>query len=409
MPGPAMMTFKTRERTVCIDINGAHPEGKATWEEWSDFLDEDLGVDPLEVKEVGVHTLTRFLMLQTMSDNEYQRILSKLQEGVYWEAKDVTVHGWSHKEQLTTVKLMNVTGSLNINLLRSKIEEYGKIISWTLGKHPRYKNSFDNSITVKMMLKHEVKLPSFLPSPSTGEVIHLLSDTIGKACVRCLKSGHIAPYCRSGSKQFTEKTSSTVWSPLPDGASTYATAASKSVQEDTEPEPRDSRYPPEAKRLRRRTNRVEPALNQAQANEPSDIEHSKEAIEPSSKEPRKQTNTERFLQSLHRKEASYTETDVETTKTATPEKLDLNSTKGAFVEIETAGILTPGGTKQTNWAEEMESSKVIQLPSKLPEKTRESTGSFRSRRTVSLSQEEKQARIRLQDHARRKYGDKNQM
>ena len=77
------------------------------------------------------------------------------------------MHGWSHKEQLTTVKLMNVTGSLNLDLLKAKIEEQGRVVSWTLGKHPRFKNSLDNTITVKLMLKHEVKLPGFLPSPST--------------------------------------------------------------------------------------------------------------------------------------------------------------------------------------------------------------------------------------------------
>ena len=368
MPGPAMMTFKTRERTVCIDINGAHPEGKASWQEWSDFLDEDLGVDPLEVKEVGVHTLTRLLMLQTMSDNEYQQLLSKLQEGVYWKTKDVTVYGWSHKEQLTTVKLMNVTGSLNIDLLRSKIEEYGKVVSWTLGKHPRYKNSFDNTITVKMMLKHEIKLPSFLPSPSTGEVIHLLSDSIGKACVRCLQSGHIAPYCRRSSKQFTEKTASKVWSPLPDGASTYATVASKSAQVETD-------------------HSLE-TMNSEQAIAPSATELNKEA-----------SNTDPNVQTV-------TEKDI-------PRNMDLDTTKGAFVEIETAGIMTPGGSKQTNWAEEMEmeTPKAIHPPSKLPEKTNGSkrnlstpspTENFRPKRTASLSQEEKQAREKLQAHAQRK-------
>ena len=68
MLGQNMMTFWTRERTMRIDINGAHPEGKATWQEWSDFLDE--------VKEVGVHTLTRLLMLQTCWDAEHLKLLS---------------------------------------------------------------------------------------------------------------------------------------------------------------------------------------------------------------------------------------------------------------------------------------------------------------------------------------------
>ena len=346
---------------MCIDINGAHPEGKATWQEWSDFLDEDLGVDPLEVKEVGVHTLTRLLMLQTCSDNEYEKLLSKLQEGVLWKKKAVTVHGWSHREQLTTVKLMNVTGSLNLDLLKAKVEEYGRIVSWTLGKHPRYKNSFDNTITVKLMLKHEVKLPSFLPSPSTGEIIHLLSDTIGKACVRCLQSGHIAPHCRRSSKQFTEKTTSKVWSPLPDGTSSYATVVSTPAQAQAE------RF-----------------LESLHINEPSDTVPSEEN--------------------------NHTEPEVQdVSQQARPANIDLNTTKGGVVEIETAGILTPGGTRQASWAEQVETPKAIHPPSRIPDTrgkkrtgpTPSPTEKTRPKRTASLSQDEQQARLRLQAQARR--------
>ena len=368
MPGPEMMTFKTRERTMCIDINGAHPEGKATWHEWSDFLDEDLGVDPLEVKEVGVHTLTRLLMLQTCSDGEYEKLLSKLQEGVSWKKKGVMVHGWSHKEQLTTVKLMNVTGSLNLDLLKAKIEEYGRVVSWTLGKHPRYKNSFDNTITVKLMMKHEVKLPSFLPSPSTGEVIHLLSDTIGKACVRCLQSGHIAPHCRRSSKRFTEQTSSKVWSLLPEGGTSYAQITSKPAQAAAE----------------EFLETLQPVLTNEQEDiSPEDtIDSPKEPVVPMPKGKQR------------------------------PEPVDLNSTKGAIVEIETAGILTPGGTRQESWAEQVATPKSIQPPTKIPEKHRglkrvvttpspEKSEKSRPKRTATLTQEDIQNREKLQQTARR--------
>ena len=359
------MTFRTRERTMCIDINSAHPDGKATWQEWSDFLDEDLGVDPLEVKEVGVHTLTRLLMLQTCSDDEYHRLLSKLQEGVSWQKKGVTVYGWSHKEQLTTVRLMNVTGSLNLDLLRSKIEEYGRVVSWTLGKHPRYKNSFDNSITVKLMLKHEVKLPSFLPSPSTGEVIHLLSDTIGKACVRCLQSGHIAPHCRRSTKQFTEQTSSRVWSLLPEGGTSYAQMASKPAQAAAE----------------KFLESMQPVVTEAQGDTtPQNAADSTEPVVPmpKGKQP--------------------------------PESLDLNTTKGGVVEIETAGIYTPGGTRQELWSDQMATPTTIHPPSKIPEKPRglkrfvqtPSPEKPRNKRTSSLSKEEQQHREQLQQVARRK-------
>ena len=368
---------------MCIDINGAHPEGKATWQEWSDFLDEDLGVNPLEVKEVGVHTLTRLLMLQTCSDDEYQKLLSKLQEGVTWQKKDVTVYGWSHKEQLTTVRLMNVTGSLNLDLLRSKVEEYGRVVSWTLGKHPRYKNSFDNTITVKMMLKHEVKLPSFLPSPSTGEVIHLLSDTIGKACVRCLQSGHIAPHCRRNSRQFTEQASSKVWSLLPEGGTSYAQITSKPAQAATEKLLESLNPLLHAQQTEQQTETHEPVVpmptgDLIEANAPSDIEH-KEAT--SHIEPEKQK----------------------------PSKLNLNNTKGVVV-IETAGILSPGGTRQESWADQMATPKTTHPPSKLPEKSKgtkrtvpspSSTEKDRPKRVSSLSLEDRQAREKLQAQARR--------
>ena len=214
MPSQTFLTFKTRQRTVCIDIHGGHPHGKANWHEWSDFLDNDLQVEPLEVKEVGIHTLTRLLMLQVETDEEYERILGKLQAGVDWPLHGSKVYGWSNQEQLTTVKLMNVTQSLDLNKLKKKIEEYGKIVQWTLGRHPRYQNSFDNTITVKLMLRNDAELPAFLPSASMGEVIHLISEAINKACLRCLGKGHIAPHCKKGWRNFKGKSTSSVWSPL---------------------------------------------------------------------------------------------------------------------------------------------------------------------------------------------------
>jgi len=209
-----LYTFKTRERTLCIDIQSAHPEGRATWNEWSQFLLNDLEVDPLEVKEVGMHSLTRLLMVQTYNDNEYQKQLEKMQAGVHWAEFSVTVYGWSFQENMTTVKLLNVTLSMNLDLLKAKIGEYGTIVSWKLGKHPMFKNSFDNTITVKLMMKHGVKLPAFLPSVSIGEVVHLVSDSIRKACIRCLESGHIAPHCKKPSRRFNKPNK--VWSPLPE-------------------------------------------------------------------------------------------------------------------------------------------------------------------------------------------------
>ena len=88
-----LYTSKTRERTVCNDIHSSHPDGRASWEEWTQFLLNDLEIDPLEVKEVGMHTLTRLLMVQTNTDAEYQKILEKLQEGVTWAEHRVSVHG----------------------------------------------------------------------------------------------------------------------------------------------------------------------------------------------------------------------------------------------------------------------------------------------------------------------------
>jgi hypothetical protein len=212
-------TFKTRERTVCIDIQGAHPSGRVTWQEWTDFLTKDLAIDPDEVKEVGMHSLTRLLMVQTFSDLEYDNILSKLQGGVTWSNKDnVQVYGWSFKERQTTVKLLNVTLSMDLELLKTKISQYGRIVSWKKGKHPKFKKSFDNTITVRMMLDHGVKLPAFLPSEKLGEVIHLVSDAIDRACIRCLKSGHIAPHCRKPNKNFAYTKPNLVWQPLPENA-----------------------------------------------------------------------------------------------------------------------------------------------------------------------------------------------
>jgi len=225
-----LYTFKSRKRTVCIDINSAHPTGKASFEEWSDFLDEDLSIDPLEVQEVTMHSLTKTLMLQVFNEAEYHKILEKLQDGVTWTKHGTIVIGWSAQETMAKAKLLNVTQSMNLEALKNKISEYGKILSWEMGRHPRYKNSFDGTIAVKLLMKHDATLPNFLPSQTLGEMIHIVSDSITKACSRCLEKGHTAPRCRNPTRQLSKETK--VWSWIPDPEEEEDVAKEQTAEEE---------------------------------------------------------------------------------------------------------------------------------------------------------------------------------
>ena len=97
MPDLSFFTFKDRVRTICIDINGAKPWGKATWQEWTDFLLEDLKVDPTKVEWVNIHTLTGLLMLQLTEEEYYLQILERARAGVQWTSYPTTVFGIRRK------------------------------------------------------------------------------------------------------------------------------------------------------------------------------------------------------------------------------------------------------------------------------------------------------------------------
>lgn len=105
---PRWLNFLGRKFTVIVDINSGKPGGKVSFEEYADFLTDDLGVDPLWVTQLEVHSLTGMLMVRLSSDEQKEAVLAKLEVGVSWPKYGSTVWGWDSAASLTRFKLLNV-------------------------------------------------------------------------------------------------------------------------------------------------------------------------------------------------------------------------------------------------------------------------------------------------------------
>ena len=137
-------------------------------------------------------------MVKFRSEEKYEEVKLRLQEGIPWSAKGgAKVFGWSVHEALSNVKLINVSCHMDESVILRKLAEYGKVVSHKVGFHADWPTVRDGSLTVKMKLAPEAVLPSFLTYGDVGEVIQIFNDQADRVCFRCLKKGHIAPFCRN--------------------------------------------------------------------------------------------------------------------------------------------------------------------------------------------------------------------
>ena len=198
MPGAESLTFLTRTNTLCIDVLEVHGGPKVPSKEWMNFLKSDVKVKSEEVIECNLHSLTNQLMVKFRSEEKYEEVKLRLQEGIPWAAKGgAKVFGWSVHEALSNVKLINVSCHMDESVILRKLAEYGKVVSHKVGFHADWPTVRDGSLTVKMKLAPEAVLPSFLTYGDVGEVIQIFNDQADRVCFRCLKKGHIAPFCRN--------------------------------------------------------------------------------------------------------------------------------------------------------------------------------------------------------------------
>lgn len=191
------LTFEKRENTLIIDINDAIGR-KATVEEWAEFLTEDVKVDRMAVKRVGIHSLTGMLMVTFSTPQHYLDALKKLEEGVMWTKAGTKVYGWDVQAGLTKVKLLNISEEMDVESLRTYMGKYGKVVSWKVNTWGKlFPQAATGSISVTMALNQGAVLEPFIRSVKLGEIVHVVGDNLERTCARCLKKGHIAAGCRS--------------------------------------------------------------------------------------------------------------------------------------------------------------------------------------------------------------------
>ena len=200
MPDPSSLTFLSRVNTVCIDVKEVHGGPKVPQREWLNFMKEDMELKSDMVVECNMHSLTDLLMVKFSSEVIFEEMLEKLKQGIPWkEKRGELVFGWSVHEALTNVKLINVSENYQ-TLILEKLAEFGRVVSSREGFIPDWPGVKDKSLIVKMKLKQGVKLPAFIEYGEIEDAVQVFCDSAERVCFRCLKQGHIAPYCRNRAK-----------------------------------------------------------------------------------------------------------------------------------------------------------------------------------------------------------------
>ena len=197
MPEASSIVFVNRSNTVCIDVKEVYGEPKVPKKDWMQFLKADLKLTSDMVVECNMHSLTDMLMVKFSTEEIFTTMLGQLQAGVPWVEKgSVKVFGWSVLETLTNVRIINVSTHMDMNVICQRLKDYGKVVSFREGFHSDWPGVRDGSLIVKMKLDPEAVLPSFLEY-GDGEVMQVFCDQAERVCFKCLKKGHIAPYCRN--------------------------------------------------------------------------------------------------------------------------------------------------------------------------------------------------------------------
>lgn len=193
---PTWLNFATRQFTVAIDINAGKPGGRVTVEEYSDWLLDELKLDPETVTHIEVHPVTRLLMVRFENEQQKQAVLPRLQAGVAWQAHGTTVRGWDSGIRVTHLKLLGVPYEADVPALQAVLSKYGKIVSWTeLKLNRRFRNAKSGVIAVQLQLEAGVELPVYLPARSIGELVHVVWEDQQRTCFKCLQPGHMASGC----------------------------------------------------------------------------------------------------------------------------------------------------------------------------------------------------------------------
>jgi hypothetical protein len=206
-------TFVGLKQTVCFDLRGsARAVGKISVQEWLTFLKVDVGIDMTTVEQALQHTITGGLFVTMNTEDQYKVVLGKAEAGVAWSKQGgAMVYGWSAGEEVTSLNLNNVFSNSDMEAIRLELSKCGKILTEHCQYYKDCPTVKTGVITVKMRLRPQAVVPTYLFEERVGNTVQVFSDRHSKLCHRCLEHGHLTAFCRKPVKSRQAASKSKTW------------------------------------------------------------------------------------------------------------------------------------------------------------------------------------------------------
>lgn len=191
-------SFIGLKQTVCFDLKGsARAVGKISTKDWMRFLQVDVGIDLGKVEQALVHTITGGLFVVMSTEEDYLELLRKAETGVKWSFQgNVKVYGWSAGEETVVLQLHNVFSNSNMESIRLELAKFGVIMVEQVQFYRDCPTMRTGVVTVRMKLRPEVVVPTYLYEERLGNNVHITSDRHRRLCHKCLETGHLTSFCR---------------------------------------------------------------------------------------------------------------------------------------------------------------------------------------------------------------------
>jgi len=205
-------------QTVCIDIRTAYPGGgKVPIPEWCSLLKNDVGLDMTLVEEVCQHSVTGVLIVKVKTEECYQDLLRKVEEGVLWSKVDKKVYGWTAGVEISTVYLHNVLGQADLKGILEVLARQGEVLGYTVHKYRELPHVRNGIVSVRMKLKASSEIQAYIYDEKSDCTIQVFCDKQQKVCYRCLGKGHIAAYCKRPVKTRVTAAATKTWAAVAAG------------------------------------------------------------------------------------------------------------------------------------------------------------------------------------------------
>ena len=208
-------TFVGLQKTISWDIKSPYPgRGKVPIPEWMTFLQDDVGIELTDMENVMQHSITGALLVEMVSEEKFETFLRRAEQGVIWTKYNVMVNGWSAGEEVTMIHLHNVFTNSNLDEITKVMSKYGTIIAKEVHMYKQAPNLRNGVVTLKMKLRSQVELPTFIYEEQLGNTVEITSDRHQRTCWKCLGTGHIAAFCRKARQTQASASSTATWAKI---------------------------------------------------------------------------------------------------------------------------------------------------------------------------------------------------